>query len=120
MTLIPGSDGALAGSYESLVGHAVGCYALAGRFDPSPPPDQYAALGWVVVWTNDHGNEHSVTTWCGRYDPNADLLHATWLLTAEGSVHTGWCSTHVGQDIFRRVGTVVHGTVGEGGTDAVH
>jgi len=60
-------------------------------------------VGWTVVWNNEEGNAHSVTTWCGRYDPDADLVHATWLLTAEGAEHTGWCSTRVGQDLFVRL-----------------
>ncbi|MDD7939571.1 avidin/streptavidin family protein [Actinomycetospora lutea] len=103
MTLIASPDGLLTGTYESHVGRAAGCYRLAGRFDPAPPEDAHAAVGWTVVWNNELGNAHSVTTWCGRYDPDADLLHATWLLTAEGAEHTGWCSTRVGQDLFVRL-----------------
>ena len=102
MTLVASPGGLLTGTYESHVGRAAGRYELAGRFDPSPPADAHAAVGWAVVWNNERGNAHSVTTWCGRYDPDADLLHATWLLTAEGAEHTGWCSTRVGQDLFVR------------------
>jgi hypothetical protein len=125
MTLIATADGLLTGSYESRVDRASGRYGLAGRFDARPPADAHAAVGWVVVWSNEAGNEHSVTTWCGRYDADADLLHATWLLTAEGSEHTGWCSTRVGQDLFTRVGAIVDegaGTPdrGEGRARAVH
>jgi hypothetical protein len=103
MTLVASPDGMLTGVYESHVGLAAGRYPLAGRFDASPPADAHAALGWTVVWDNEQGNAHSVTTWCGRYDPDADLVHATWLLTAEGAEHTGWCSTRVGQDLFVRL-----------------
>lgn len=103
MTLVATPDGVLSGSYDSAVGPVAGRYALTGRFDAAPPADAHAAVGWVVIWDNASGNQHSVTTWCGRYDPDADLLHATWLLTAEGSEHTGWCSTRVGQDLFTRV-----------------
>lgn len=114
MTLVATPDGLLSGDYESNVGHVGGRYALAGRFDATPPSDAHAAVGWVVVWNNGSGNQHSVTTWCGRYDPDADLLHATWLLTAEGPDHAGWCSTRMGQDVFARVGAPVAATSDDG------
>ncbi|PVZ06838.1 avidin/streptavidin family protein [Actinomycetospora cinnamomea] len=107
MRLVASPDGLLTGTYESHVGRAAGRYPLAGRFDPAPPADAHAAVGWTVVWNNERGNSHSVTTWCGRYDPEADLVHATWLLTAEGAEHTGWCSTRVGQDLFIRLDATV-------------
>lgn len=119
MTLVAEPDGLLTGTYCSPVGIAVGSYVLAGRFDPEPPADQHAAVGWSVVWNNERGNRHSVTTWCGRYDPDADVLHATWLLTAEGAEHTGWCSTRVGQDLFTRVTAPAGELADEGASRAV-
>jgi hypothetical protein len=118
MKLVATPEGLLTGSYESHVGRATGRYALAGRFDPRPPADAHAAVGWAVVWNNELGNSHSVTTWCGRYDPGDDLVHATWLLTAEGAEHTGWCSTRVGQDIFVRVEAVTSAAEGASATPA--
>jgi hypothetical protein len=57
----------------------------------------------VVTWASHVADAHSVTTWSGQYDPDQDMIFATWLLTnAHPDGQGRWHATTVGQDWFAR------------------
>jgi hypothetical protein len=69
-------DGRLSGSMHSNVGGVEGEYAVIGSFDASVDAT-IGVIGFVVDWYP----VHSVCTWSGRYDPDADVIDVAWLLT---------------------------------------
>lgn len=97
-------DGAsLVGTYCTPVGDASGQYTLMGQVNTQPASGGQAA-GWVVVWTNNSGTSHSVTTWSGQYFNlnGEEEIIALWLLTSEVPIENEWAATQVGQDTFKR------------------
>lgn len=56
-------QGQVTGYYETAVGNASGCYALAGRTDTDD--DDSRNVGWAVSWENEGGSLDSVTAWSG-------------------------------------------------------
>ncbi|HEU0015154.1 MAG TPA: avidin/streptavidin family protein [Longimicrobium sp.] len=94
------SDGtSLSGTYVTPVGEANGTYTLTGSVNTDTDP----ALGWVVLWNNNSGDSNSVTTWCGQYYSEQEVIIAMWLLRSEMSEGQNWAATQVGEDIFTRI-----------------
>lgn len=91
------SGNGLAGTYESGVGEDPGARPLVG-FHGAPQADGSMVLGFVVRWPL----AGSVAVWTGRYDADADLLRATWLLVTDGDAADAWSATRVGGDEFHR------------------
>ena len=91
------------GTYHTAVGEAVGRYPIIGAIDKHPI-GQNQAVGLVVVWQNEQGNTHSVTTWSGQLQTiqGREVLKTTWLLTRETDPNLDWQSTLVGTDTFTR------------------
>lgn len=88
------------GIYQTKVGDANGIYTLVGQADTAH--DSSIAIGWVVVWKNEHGNSDSVTAWSGQCQliDGTKTIVTTWLLTEETSPKDDWRSTIIGKDIF--------------------
>jgi hypothetical protein len=102
MTLDDDGKGGLTGHYSSGVGECasgVEC-SLIGAYDTSP--SGRTAVGFVVAWSSGLVSGSSVTAWSGQYDPDRDMIVATWLLTGPGVSPSAWNSTLIGQDWFRR------------------
>jgi hypothetical protein len=102
MTLEDDGKGGLTGQYSSAVGECptgLEC-SLIGAYDTSP--SGAIAVGFVVAWSTEFGSGSSVTAWSGQYDPDRDMIMATWLLTGQGVGQSPWNSTLVGQDWFSR------------------
>ena len=93
----------VSGTYITAVGEAQGRYPIVGAID-SEPQKESQALGLVVVWANEQGSSHSVTTWSGQFEviDGQEILRTTWLLTRETAPNLDWQSTLVGTDIFTR------------------
>lgn len=91
------ADG-LTGTYRSAVGAPREPRPLVG-FRGSPGSDGALVLGFVVGWPV----AGSVAVWSGRYDPDADVVRATWLLVHGEEPAEDWSATRVGADEFRRV-----------------
>lgn len=92
----------LTGHYHTAVGDATGIYSLVGQLNSSLDTGQ--AIGFVVVWQNEHKDSNSVTCWSGQAQAvdGEDLISTTWLLTSETEADDFWESTIVGKDMFRR------------------
>uniref|UniRef100_UPI0006E45D12 avidin/streptavidin family protein n=1 Tax=Hymenobacter sp. AT01-02 TaxID=1571877 RepID=UPI0006E45D12 len=90
------------GQYHTAVGDATGVYPLVGQLNASLESGQ--AIGFVVVWQNEHKDSNSVTCWSGQAQTvdGVDLISTTWLLTSETDVSEFWESTLVGKDVFKR------------------
>ena len=95
--------GLVTGTYHTGVGEATGRYPITGAVD-TDPIGHNQAVGLVVVWQNDQGSAHSVTTWSGQLQviKGQEVLKTTWLLTRETKPDLDWQSTLVGTDIFLR------------------
>lgn len=98
--LVLEDDGAghLEGSYRSVAGiTAGGTYSVRGSYDvhASGPG---LVLGFVVDW----GEHHSLTAWSGRYCPDDETIHATWIMTTQADEADVWRSTLIGHDVFHR------------------
>lgn len=93
----------VSGTYTTAVGEAQGRYPIVGAIDAEPQKGSQA-LGLVVVWANDQGSSHSVTTWSGQLEviDGQEILRTTWLLTRETAPNQDWQSTLVGTDTFSR------------------
>lgn len=89
-------DGTVRGSIHSDVGGVKGAQPVVGYI--RPVSGRRGAIGLVVSWEQTH----SVTTWCGHYDLDADVVAANWLLTTADFDKNEWQSTRVGYDVFRR------------------
>ena len=96
-------------------------FPLVGCYDPAPRSPA-TALAFVVDWSNQGVNGHSVTAWSGQYDEQAEAIVATWILTTETGVGPGdeWHSSLIGQDTFRRDPVSTHATVGPARRSASH
>ncbi len=92
----------ITGTYQTAVGDASGLYDLVGRTDTDNDASQ--AIGFVVVWQNQHGSSDSVTTWSGQYQviDGVDTIVTTWLLTKETESDDDWRSTVINKDIFTK------------------
>lgn len=97
MRLVGTGAGGLAGTYASAVGDEEGARPLVG-FHGGPQADRSIVLGFVVRWPA----AASIAAWTGRYDPDADVIRATWLLVTEADAADAWCATRVGADEFHR------------------
>lgn len=103
MLQISQSDSVISGTYHTAVGDAQGIYVLSGLINIDPAPGGQA-VGWTVVWTNDFGTSHSVTTWSGQYQvvQGEEQILTFWLLTSEQLPNNDWQATNIGQDTFTR------------------
>ena len=92
----------LSGKYQTAVGDASGIYLLTGQLNASQEVSQ--ALGFVVVWQNEHKDSNSVTSWSGQAQEidGEDVITTTWLLTSETEADEDWQSTLIGKDVFKR------------------
>lgn len=92
----------ITGTYHTQVGDAQGVYSLVGQTDIDN--DQSQAVGWVVVWNNEHGSSDSVTSWSGQFRivEGEEIISTTWLLTSETNLDGEWASTLVSKDTFTR------------------
>lgn len=93
----------LSGTYQSKVGDVSGIYNLTGQLNLSTETGQ--ALGFVVLWQNEHMDSNAVTSWSGQAQivDGEEKIVTTWLLTAEQkNSDNDWKSTLIGQDIFTR------------------
>ena len=93
----------VSGTYTTAVGEAQGRYPIVGAID-TESYNKSQAVGLVVIWSNEQGSSHSVTTWSGQLEmiDGQEILRATWLLTRETPPDQDWQSTLVGADIFTR------------------
>jgi len=90
--------GGLGGFYQSATGATTGAsYPVRGFYNLSDSRP-CRVIGFVVDW----GVHHALTAWSGRYYPETDSIHATWLMTTSTTGEDEWRSTLVGQDLFRR------------------
>ncbi len=88
--------GGLTGTFVPGAGAHIGAHLLVGFYDDSPE-DGSCTLGFVVRWPE----EHSVSTWSGRYQSGRDVIVATWLLSS-ALPPDAWRATSIGCDEFRR------------------
>ena len=100
---IKANGNTISGTYQTEVGDPHGIFNLIGLIDTDNGSSQ--AVGWVVVWQNQHGNLDSVTTWSGQLQVinGIPTIVTTWLLTQETNLNEDWHSTFVGQDTFTTV-----------------
>jgi hypothetical protein len=101
LTIDHGLGGVLHGTYVTAVGGLTGIeHPMVGFCDEALRGAE-CPIGFVVRWVEDH----SVTSWSGRYDSVSDQITAMWLLTGAARDHDqDWRSTLTGQDTFRRAG----------------
>lgn len=98
LTLHVDGLGGLQGTFLSGTAHSSIPVAVKGSYDPTCPPRDSTALGFVVDWTE----VHAVTAWSGLYRPGEDTIRATWLMTAATDADREWRSTVLGHDLFQR------------------
>ncbi len=103
--------GRLSGSFHSSVGMVRGEHPIAGYFNPTR--DDGGTLGMVVSWRS----ASSVTVWSGRFEPDGEIISATWLLTGGPVGHDDWRSTVIGHDVFRRSAPGSASAPGSGAVD---
>jgi hypothetical protein len=101
-------SGRLSGSLRSGVGEAPNHFPLTGFFSPGLKA-KGAVLSFVVSWTD----VHSLTAWAGHYDPDENIITATWLLTGATDE---WRSTNIGHDLFSRTSLRGGGQVPDAGS----
>lgn len=102
-------DSRLQGIYTRPPGKSQGSFPVVGMVDPAEH-DGSRCLAFVVLWNNEHLNQHSISAWCGQYRVVQDeaMLDMTWLLTEESTPEADWTSTRVGKDIFRQESGTPH------------
>ena len=97
------SKNVITGTYGTNVGSCLGIYPLTGYLNASN--SEGIAVGWTVLWNNEHGNQKSLTSWAGQcqlIDGKEEELYAFWLLVRESDPAADWAATNIGQDTFTR------------------